>query len=228
MVLVSFRPRVVFIKTYKTAGSSVEGALQRMLISKRVLHSQGWVLGSNGFATPRLTGVGLPFARAVIWSALSPLPWQAGARLPSLRNHSTPQEIQNALGTRFFKRALKVVNVRNAFDLLLSNFFYKSGGKSGLAGFSDFLKASKPKGVNDSLPSWVDGSWKILRFESLEADFAQLALHLGFGPGEKLPRWKTDTRPPETRDYRKCYSVADRKWVEKNWGDWMECFGYRW
>ena len=240
-MLVDFPKNLIYLKTWKTGGSSVEAMLQEALWGSEVQHSQGWKIRWHGFATPRATG--LPgdhlksrlSARHKIIVSLSPnYPMSLKSNIKNLRNHSSPIEIRNSIGDKIFSSAQKIVCIRNPFSLMVSGHFFRAA-RHGLdkndvdneKAFTAFVQKSLDTNKwQQHLPDLMDSSWRIIRQEYLENDFRRLASDLGLEFKRPL-HFKSGLRPPEENSYEYLYSKSTKDMVATRYRKWIDAFDYK-
>ncbi len=198
MVLVSHNHKFIFLKTRKTAGTSVEMALEH------VCAPAGHVAAEK---TPtRMSEQG------IIGSRISPitLPPQPALEKGLWYNHKSAKEIREDLGVERFERYLKITTVRNPFDRCVSAFHWLRKPESAKAKnfaelrqkFQDFILAEKWK--TDTHNALIKGEYIIdrtLRFETLKPELAKdlnIAVNINAMPHVK-----------STHETRKDYAVAD-------------------
>lgn len=225
-MLVSFRHNLIFIKSWKTAGTSSEVYLQQALWGFVPGAAQGWKVYKDGFCTPRGGGPKrLSIAQQFKIVGAGRLPWNCFGKIGRLRNHSVPDQIRDSLGGNFWGNSKKIVNVRNPFDLLVSGYFFQNRSRQNRPDFEEWLRGLGKKPF--PFLSHLDDSWTVIRYESLQDDLSQAVISMGMTAPSQLPRLKTAIRPAESKDYRDFYTPGTRRIVENRYGDWLEVFGYR-
>ncbi|MCF6305681.1 MAG: sulfotransferase family protein [Rhodobacteraceae bacterium] len=201
MVLVSYPHRFIFIKTSKTAGTSVEMALEHACAP------DGHVAVEK---TPALMS-----EQGIIGSRIWPieLPPQPALEKGMWYNHKSAKEIRDDLGVERFARYLKITTVRNPFDRCVSAFHWLRKPETTKAGtfaelrqkFQEFILAEKWK--TDKHNALIKGEFIIdrsLRFETLKSDLTELAKDLKIAVNiNAMPHVKS------THETRKDYAVAD-------------------
>lgn len=186
MTLVSHRARFIFLKTHKTASTSVEVALEPLCApegtatgreSRAALVSEAGVIGARG-----------RIAEGEVW-----------------RNHMSARSVKRLVGPRIWRDYAKISIVRNPYDRFVSMFHSRLAAdrRAALAGapFDDVAAAFRDwlptEGRANMLSKLTLGGFvcldRVLHYERLEADFAALAADLGLPPAP-LPRFKTDRR----------------------------------
>jgi hypothetical protein len=234
-MLVHFPRNLIYLKTWKTGGTSVEAMLQEALWGSEVQHDQGWKIRWNGFVTPRARVKSQLSARHKIIVSLSPnYPMSLKSNIKNLRNHSSPSEIRNSIGNNIFSSAQKIVCIRNPFSLMVSSHFFRAS-KQGLdkndvdneKAFTAFVqKRLDSMEWQQHLPDLMDSSWRFIRQEHLEDDFRRLASELGLEFKRPL-HFKSGLRPPEKNSYEYLYSKYTKDMVATRYRKWIDAFDYR-
>ena len=217
---------LIFIKTRKTAGTSVQETLAAFCGPNDIIaggrragaHRNVWFSPAGYYltrATCALTG-------RCFWPT-------AG----HTSKHATIAQVIAVLGDRhasYFKAAF----VRNPFDLVVSRYWWdRAKGRHCIADFNDWVEdhyAVTGNWMLDSLHSFthVDGECRvdfIGRYETLTQDFESLCARVGIVPCPPLPNKKSGHRPQ--RDYRTLYSDTSRAIVTELFAEDLELFGYR-
>lgn len=249
-MLVYFPRPTIFVKTPKTAGTSSEAFLQSAIWGTEAIHSQGWQVHKNGFCTPRLNRAGAverglsryfwpPWKkRSGAQSELSlskelsivlngNFPWSTLGKISKLRNHSSREKIIQVLGKEFYLKALKIINIRNPFDRLVSEYFYKFRNVEEVIrpSFEDFVQTKQ----HDNLRAYgIDdnGLVHFIQYENLAKDL-NTAVHLmGLSPPTGIPTLNSSIRPQDTRDYRVMFTEISRAHVEKVYKTTLDQFSY--
>lgn len=201
MVLVSFDKEFVFLKTRKTAGTTVEMCLEPAYAPSRgpVKEKTKSRVTKQGIVGSRLSGLRHPK-----WLFRNSNRW---------RNHMPAEEVREAIGDDRFDRYTKITSVRNPFDRCVSLFHYRNpdlvrGGADFAeihAAFRDFiLQVNWPGDVETT---HVRGRFcvdRVIRFESLAEDIRAVAAEMGVQLQEgAVPHTKS------TASARKAHATAD-------------------
>ena len=176
MVLVSFDKEFVFLKTRKTAGTTVEMCLEPACTPMRgpVREKTRSRISRQGIVGSRLSGLRRPkflFRNLNRW-----------------RNHMPAAEVRDAIGAEKFDRYLKITSVRNPFDRCVSLFHYRNPDmvRDGAdfartrAAFRDFILGVNWPGDVDT--THVGGQFAVdraIRFERLAEDIHAIAEEVG-------------------------------------------------
>jgi hypothetical protein len=230
VVAILLNPKVIFLKSYKTASTSVEAAFASAFLGTELTETTPLSLLRAGIVSPRYKGHARgkkDFWRATAYSLSRPELIRSVLRLQRLRNHSTPDELRNILGKRFWSRSRKVIGVRNPFDLVVSDYFFRYRNAP-RPPFSEFVANYRRKGINATVCRELDDSWSVIRFEKLQEDVERVAHELrpGVVLGD-LPRYKTEHRPEEYSDYRNLYGPLEVEKISQVYADWIHAFGYK-
>ena len=235
--MVHLKQKLIFIKTFKTGGTSTEAMLQQALWGGQVMHNQRWVLRPDGFVTPRsdgffkLASMSRRDKSFVFFS--SRYPYRLKMTIGYLTNHSSPEKIRRCVGERIWNYSHKIVNVRNPYSLMVSWHFWR-GARRGLdrndidneMAFSDFVHGLSGKSHwQEKLPKFTDNSWRFIRQESLDHDIREVANEIGINI-EQTYFFKSDHRPTLESDYSRYYSKTTRQLVAARYQNWLDAYGY--
>jgi len=213
-LIISHKYKFIFIKTAKTAGTSIEIALSKFCGSEDVIGP----LPSCDEETRRNLGYRcrqnyfLPKSRYTIrdWRRLL----FEGKKL-RYRRHNSANQIRSYIGKKIWNSYYKFCVVRNPWDRLLSYYFWRNKSEP-RPGISEFLESKWHAnlltfGINlytDIDKIVVD---KICLYESLEEDLEEVRLRIGLPEKLVLPRANASTRI-DTRSYRE---ILTRDQAEK-------------
>jgi len=246
-MIVSHARKFIFVKTKKTAGTSMEIALSKHCGPQDVLteldqHDEAKrveVVGSGA------RNFALPFGQMSVWDKARFL---TGRRKPSdgklqhgmakFHEHERAARVRTLLGPEVFGEYYKFAVVRNPFDQAVSNYFWmRNNGDPtfetmGIKTFSQFLR---------HLPEQMTENWRILthgdeilvddvvRYERLEEDLRRVSARIGLGRSlyEDLKgiRTKGGTRPRD-RSFAELFGPGDRELIEQLCRREIEAFGY--
>ncbi len=217
MTLISHRAGFIFLKTHKTASTSVEVALEPLCAPdgattgahyRPMLVSPAGIIGGRGKAS-----------EGAEW-----------------RNHMSARSVRRGIGRRIWRDYLKITTVRNPYDRMVSMFWSRmdDSGRDRMiaadfetvrAAFLNFLHQAGPSNNMNKLtigPRYVVDH--VLYFETLADDFAALAGHLGLSDAT-LPRLKTDRRR-RAEHWTDYYSDESRRLVRRSAAFELAFFGY--
>lgn len=213
-VIVSHEHRFIFLKTRKTAGTSVEISLSR-------------ICGPEDIITPiteadellRTTSGGRPPQHYTA----PPLEIEGRAHLPA-------RAVRRIVGTEVWESYFKFAIERNPWDAVVSLYFWRYRDDPAPAPFEDFVKS-------DEVTRWADKNARIYRlqgkvavdrlcrFESLGTDLEGIWSTLGLPGAPELPRAKGAYRPREAR-YPTMYTPETAERVADIFAAMTAEFGY--
>ena len=227
-MIVSHRHRFIFLKTEKTAGTSLEGALAAFCGRRDII--TGGRLDNNAEHARRKSrnnrlGIG-HYAR---------LPAVIRHILPSLNGyygHIPARRVRAMVGEEVWRSYFKFAVERNPWDRQVSNYFHRRKGKGSPADFDRYLSLPSRLLHHVHVDNWgiytIDGAIAvdaILRYESLEEEVAAICARLGIAGPIKLPAARGGYRPSDS-GYRGFYSDRTRALVGQWYRKEIEAFGY--
>lgn len=228
-MILSHRHRFIFIKTNKTAGTSVEIALSKFCGEQDIITpispEDQDIRRQLGFPGPQ--------------NYLAPFSWRdcfnvrrrlrGGRALRKYYNHMPASEIRSHVGEDVWQSYYKFCIERNPYDRVISLYFWQNRSQN-LPDLSTFIQSGAPqvlkeKGENLYLLDGKVAVEKICRFESLEQDLEEVRLHLGLPEPLELPRAKSSQRK-DRRPYRELLTAADRAALERTFESEIRRLGY--
>ena len=226
-MIISHRHRFIFVKTEKTASTSllrvfrdIAGEKDRLYPAdrsvRRVLLGAGGGIGKFSFVADR-GGM-----RRV-------LPGLVG-----LHRHARLADIRSFLGPDVFSRYTVVTSERNPFDRQVSLYRHRLRGRSGLADFSrDTCSPLYNLLHYNRLDNWgiynLDGkvgAHHIIRFENLHDDLAEVLKTLGIDPRRYPLAHERRSSRDEDPAWRELYTDAARRRVASWYRRELDYFGY--
>ena len=199
MTIVSHRHRFIFLKTRKTAGSSVELWLAPHLDPATDLFRSGDELRSE---------------HAEIWSRFdSPAVHlrrrlgEMARRAPRFREHMRAEEVRDYVGSDVWHSYRKITIVRNPWDRTISLWKWREHREGQTVTLEEFVAAMETGGTRakaagatswDNWPVYAIGGKvaadAIIRYENLDAETRDVFSKLSI-TGPALPRAKAGIRP---------------------------------
>lgn len=199
-MIVSHRHRFVFVKTYKTAGTSIEAYLSPLC-------------GDDDVLTPLLPPVAghRPRNHALFY------------------NHMRAHAVRDRIGLRDWDRYFKFCVERNPWDKTLSYFHTQKARRGGDWTLAEYLAtgdfcvdfpAYTEPGAGGVI---VD---RVVRYERLDAELAEVFAALGVPFPGRLPiRAKSGDRT-DRRPYREVYTPEQAELVGRAFAAEIATFGY--
>lgn len=217
MTLVSHKHRFIFLRTHKTASTSIEAALEPLCLPV------GAPIGDH-HRDMEITEAGIVGARG---GAYSDREWTA---------HMSARRIRRMLGRRIWWDYSKIAVVRNPYDRMVSMFWWRVSDAD-----RPSLNDAPFETVRRAFGSWLERTDAgkntgklcigprycldiVLHHERLEDEVAALFRHFG-APTPTLPRYKSGARrrPEHWRDY---YDDAADRIIRRQSGFELAFFGY--
>lgn len=227
-MIVSHKHRLIFLKTQKTGGTSVELALSQLCGPDDIitpLTDEDETL--RGKVTPK--NYEIPVRRRRPWWPVLSALGKRGARAGvEFHEHMNAAAVRRALGSEIFDSYLKVTIVRNAWDREVSRYFWATRGDAPRRPFDVWVRreSSNPERKTWRIYSLGDRPVAdvVMRYETLAADFDALLSRLGCEGAVKLPRAKGAHRA-KGRDYREFYTDETRTMVARRYRREIAYFG---
>jgi Sulfotransferase family len=229
-MIISHQHRLIFVKTRKTAGTSIELGLRRLCGPNDVITPVGEdekLARSLGLPRPQHTYIPVPRMDARALAMLL-----RRGRRPSFYNHMPARRIRAIAGRRTWDDYLTVAVERNPWERALSLFHWLMHwqGNAAITELTTFLRhATRQRPM--ALSNWwlytvrntvvVD---RVLRYEDLDLELKRLWRQLGHEPPE-LPRAKA-SHGNDRRHHREVMSSADRDLVAAACSREIDHFGY--
>jgi len=229
-MIISHKHKFIFLKTSKTAGTSIEIALSRICgeddiitpISpedEKIRKDLGCVEAQNYLAPIRNYRL-----RDVIELLIK------GKRKKRFFNHITARAVQEQIGEQIWNSYFKFCFERNPWDRIVSQYYwrYKSEPRPSI---SEFLNSNIPlnlkrKGfevytINGEIV--VD---KVCRFENINEELEEIRKQLDIAEKLNLPHAKAQFRKDKRR-YTDILDVKQKESVAELFSDEIRLFGYK-
>ena len=233
-MIVSHRHRFIFIKTTKTAGTSVEIFLRQFCGPDDIVTSlrqeeerEATALGLTG---PRNVG-SRPLApwevrRADLRRAIGWRRWPDRCRFSV---HQSASSVRDELGVDTWSDYRTLTVVRDPWEVAVSRFFWKSRPSKPQRRHQSLDEAVEMAGRNWEIFSIDDavGVDTVLRYERLADDLAAFCDSLGLDATLPLPRAKSGHRPAGTAPHEVLSPAQARRVAELAHRE-IEEFGFAW
>lgn len=212
-MIVSHRHRLIFLKTRKTAGTSVEIALSRVCgpddVITRLTDEDEELRASLGGRGPQNTDA-------------PPLPVKPF-------NHMPARGVRRVVGRQVWRGYHRVTIERNPWDLVVSQYYWRHRAVEAPPTFDEWVRTPMVEKLADKNAKIyrIDDrivAHRIMRQESLDADLAALWSEQGLPGSPDLPRAKSHSRP--ARSYRELYTDETRDLVADRFAPVIRDLGY--
>ena len=231
-MIISHKHKFIFIKTRKTAGTSIEIALSKYCGPKDVITR----ISKKDEETRRKLGYRGPQNRRVSFSKYSGTEWFKfffQGRRYAFRNHMGAKTISKLIDPEVWNSYFKFCFERNPWDKVVSLYFwdYPTEPRPSL---SEFIQAGKPNNVVGGEGGGFDlyaikGEIVVDRvcfYENIQEEMEYLAKRLNLGEALQLPRAKAGTRN-DRRHYQELLTKEDKDKISKVFAREIAYFGYK-
>lgn len=214
-MIVSHEHRFIFLKTRKTAGTSVEIALSR-------------ICGPDDIITP-ITETDEQLRK--VMGGRPPQHYTAPPLEMEGRAHLPARAVRRIVGSDVWRGYFKFAIERNPWDAVVSLYYWRIRDDPTPVSFADFVNS-------DEVPRWALKNARIYRlqgkvavdelcrFETLGSDLDGIWSALGLPGAPELPRAKGGFRPGEAR-YPTMYTPATAERVGDIFAAMTAELGYR-
>lgn len=233
-MIVCHEHKFIFIKTRKTAGTSIELSLSRFAgpddVLTRVIPDDEKIRTELGITARNYRGRFNPLPEILHGSLREK--WQAvreSIKGNKFRNHARGFKVMHRVGRKVWDSYFKFCFERNPWDKTVSHYYWNRAKR----GNSDLTWEEYLKRV--ALP--VDAfRWHrrgrmmvdfVGRFENLKEDLAAAMAHAGIEFDGWLPRAKGAVRDPESRPYQRFIDDAARTKIARAFATEIDLLGYR-
>lgn len=226
-MIISHKHRFIFIKTAKTAGSSLEIALSKylgprdvltpLLVDDEAIRSDlGYVKPQNYFV-PYRRYTKMDWARLGLMFKRREYPSHAPA-------HFVRQYIGEDVWGSYFKFAFE----RNPWDKVISAAWWRGNGSTDKKALSRYIESGAENGLAGFDLYSINGCIavdRVFRFEDMQASLAELAERTGLPEVPTMPFAKRDHRKDRTH-YRDVLSPKAAEVVRRAYAREIAHFGY--
>lgn len=228
-MIISHEHRFIFLKTMRTAGTSVEVALSAVCGDGDILTPIRSALESERDFPARNYRIDHPLKpRQGVLRRLLGRPERHYHPSVGYYEHIHAWRVRAYVGEDVWRRYYKFAFVRNPWDREVSFYFYKTRHDSPTRRTFDAFMANKKRAWVESLEIYgIDGKSAVDflgRYETLEQDFCMALADIGLPGSLQLPL--TNASAKEGAGYRSFYSDATRRMVGEWYGAEIADLGY--
>jgi len=228
-MIISHEHKFIFLKTRKTAGTSVELALSRLCGPDDVItpiSPTDEPLRGNGRVAQNWRTHGWWQSRRPLlkryWLKTNPVDY-------GFYNHIPAKEARALINNdRIWRRYFKFAFERNPWDRQVSAYHFRYRRKENPPPFSDYIRHKRRAWINNYEIYSIDGEPCvdfIGRFESLTEDFRKALQQVGLAFEQELPRAKGNYRQ-DRKSYRDYYDEETRAIVAEWYAPEIRYLGY--
>lgn len=224
-MVVSHQHKFIFIKTRKTAGSSIEVALSQLCGPDDVVttmdppepghHPRNWI------------GDGLLESLYAKHLRVRKLIHPDSIFLKShYYQHMTAERAKKVTGEKIWNSYYKFCFERNPWDKVVSFYWWKMRGKTEIAPFSEWIRTKRQPTDRDLYCINGDVAMDFIgRFENLEQDLAQILRNIGIDTKISLPHSKTGVRKDKGH-FSSSFNQRDKAHIEHIFAEEISMFNY--
>jgi len=231
-VIVSHKHKFIYLKTMKTASTSMEIALSQFLGPDDIITPARPDLESQ-----REQGIGGQNYRLDHPDVPKPNIWRRILRRPERYHHPTvgyyehmpAWRVRRYLGEDIWDSYYKFSFERNPWDRQVSFYSYKTRSKDNPEGLAKFLSRKKKAYVANFDIYSIDGEVGVDfvgRYENINQDFAKVVKDIGIKEKIKLPLANVSEKK-DARGYRQYYTDATRDLIAEWYAPEIRAFGYK-
>lgn len=212
-MLISFKHKFIFLKTFKTASTTTDIYFEQYCADN---------LEEQRDRLETISEKGIIGARN----------FKKQFREEDLKyiNHLPAKKVKKNIGDDIFNSYYKFCNVRNPFDLVVSNYFYYRKNKD--LTFNNFIldssnleqikkRDSKIYKINNSII--IDD---FIRYEKLQEDIDRISNHLNLPISNRILGHYLTSKRRYTEDYMSLYNETTESIVRESFKEYIEYFGY--
>jgi hypothetical protein len=223
-MIISYSRNFIFIKTKKTAGTTVEAVLSTGCGPEDIIPNvYGSTYPGSGLVIPGRQNMGLD-------DESSSEDDDDGIDKNGFNPHITAEELREFVGPEFWKSAFKVTVERHPYEKAVSQAYFRMFKRNRHnEPFPIFLDRVIRKGGYSGFPLWsVDGKVAVddfIRQENLQSDLERVTKRLGIPLPKELPEMKSRTRG-DKRPAREILTEEQKRQVYENCREDFEILGY--
>jgi hypothetical protein len=227
-MIISHKHRFIFLKTVKTASSSMEIALSGLCGPEDVITPTREDLGEQRAIPAQNFRIEHPLKpKRPLWKRLLRRPERFYHPTVGYYEHMPAWRMRQYVGEDIWRDYYKFTFVRNPWDAQVSFYFYKTRNERERPTFQRFMGSRK----RAKLQSWeifaIDDRIAVDfvgRYEAIDRDFARALEAVGISEPVALPRANVSDKPRDA--YRQFYDETLRDTVARWYANEVREFGY--
>jgi hypothetical protein len=228
-VIVSHRHKFVFMKTRKTAGTSVEIALSRMCGPEDIITPN---LPEDEQLRQELGGLGPQHHHRPLrlYTPKAIAVWAVKGRRPILYDHMPAKKVRSVIGREAWDSYYKFAVERNPWDAAVSYYYFRLRHLDAKPTISEWLRSGDLDILKRNYRNiyTIDGKIavdKVCRYDRLEEDLAEVWAEVALPEPLDLPRAKSGFRT-DRRSYRDVLNEQDADYVARLFAPEIEAFAF--
>lgn len=226
-MIINHQYRFIFLKTSKTAGTSVEIALSKFCDRGDVItpiYAPDEEI-RRGLAYPGPRNYTVPFSRYEPGDWVNLLVWRRRLRM---RNHMGAATVKRLVPTDVWSSYFKFAIERNPWDKVVSKYYWDHRGKPETS-IEEWIRSGAGNRINGYEIYAIQGQLavdRVLRYERLTEELAELSRTLRLPSIPELPRAKGAFRG-DRRHYSEILSPAERQHIAVVYAREIALMGYQ-
>lgn len=228
-MIISHRHRFIFLKTRKTAGTSIEIALSRFCgpddVITPILEEDEAVRRELGFRGPQNLEIAERLQRP--WDRLRSWWWREPFRF---FNHAPAAWVRRYVDPSVWSSYFKFCFERDPYDKAISRYYWKTRARSEPPPIADFLDRKERRRISNWPTYTIHDRIAVDfvgRYENLAGDLEEALRRVGLPADFELPHTKTRFRR-DKRHYSEVLDAHSRALVDRHCAHELAAFGYRW
>jgi len=231
-VIVSHKHKFIYLKTIKTASSSMEIALSQLLGPDDIITPARPDLESQreqgvGGQNYRLSHPDVP--KRPLWRRLLGRPERYYHPTVGYYEHMPGWRVRKYVGEEIWNSYYKFAFERNPWDRQVSFYFYKTRGKDNPQSFEQFLTRKEKAYVGNYDIYAIDGEIAadfVGLYEKVEEDFAKALQDIGIKEKIALPKANV-SKKKDGAGYRQFFTDDTRDMMAEWYASEITKFGYK-
>ncbi len=227
-MIISHKHRFIFVKTKKTAGTTIEIALSKILGKDDVVSpiSTEDERFRKEYANISAQNYVLPFSK---YSKSDILKTALYGRRPKFYNHMSAREIKLHVDDEVWNNYFKFTLERNPFDKMVSLYYWR-GGDERFGNLYDFLSKGGLANFNSYDLYTIDGVVsvdKVYKYEEMSEMLVDLSKRFELKEALELPPHRAKSNTRKVRDHKQLIDHKSRELIETIFAREIKLLDYR-
>jgi len=239
ILIISFKYKFIFIKTYKTAGSSIENYLYPFLDNRDIVGPTEDYKGINCWGDFETKDLDIYFSKNYLERTIN-FKMKYFAHMPIWLVKERLEPLSKKLNYDIFNNFFKFSVIRNPYDTIVSDYYWRNSlnnknKRSQSITFKEILDElnsnTYPMYELLNLNKLMDKNLekvlcdKIIKYENLNKELSVVFNKLDISFGGKLEIFKKKNK--REKNYKKFYDNKSKKLIEEIFWKEIEMFGYK-
>jgi hypothetical protein len=225
-MIVSHRHRFIFVRTRKTAGTSVEIGLSKFCGPDDIItrDADDALRRELGYPGPQNDG-------GIAWSAYTFSEWRRfltrGERA-RFKNHTEASRIRALVGDEIWRSYYKFAIERDPWDKAISLYYWRTRDQQPRPPLLTFLQKVGARSLSNAHIYMIDGELgvdRVIAYENLATQLEEIRQHLALPEPVTLPRAKS-THRTEKSHYSDLIGEAERAVIDATCRREIDLLGY--